>query len=145
MIQNLTPHPRRLAYWSVQAGAGRAAVDKADACGRAARHVPGSASPYRSTASEVMSRRSLPRARSVRRPPVRDPTSPTTDLDAIALRIYQIAATAGILAVVAGRMDEDGPALSHALYLIEETLLEVEERVERLRQGPPGRHPTAPS
>ena len=49
------------------------------------------------------------------------------DPEAIALRIHQIAATAGVLA--AGQE----PPLSHALYLIEETLLDVEERVEELR------------
>ena len=49
------------------------------------------------------------------------------DPEAIALRIHQIAATAGALA--AGLE----PPLSHALYLIEETLLDVEERVEELR------------
>ena len=55
------------------------------------------------------------------------------DPDAIALRIHQIAATAGTLAEVAARLDERGESLSHALYLIEETLLDVEQRVERLR------------
>ena len=56
------------------------------------------------------------------------------DPEAIALRIHQIAATAGTLAEVAARLDERGESMSHALYLIEETLLEVESRVERLRR-----------
>ena len=57
------------------------------------------------------------------------------DPEAIALRIHQIAATAGVLAVAAARLDDHGGSLSHALYLIEETLLEVEQRVERLRSS----------
>ena len=57
----------------------------------------------------------------------RPPADPRHDPEAIALRIHQIAATAGVLA--AGLE----PPLSHALYLIEETLLDVEERVEELR------------
>jgi hypothetical protein len=48
--------------------------------------------------------------------------------EAIALRIHQIAATAGVIAE-----GEEEP-LSHALYLIEESLLDVKERVEQLRQ-----------
>jgi hypothetical protein len=56
------------------------------------------------------------------------------DPEAIALRIHQIAATAGALAVAAAPLNDHGPSLSHALYLIEETLLEVERRVERLRR-----------
>jgi hypothetical protein len=64
-------------------------------------------------------------------PPARDPT---TDPEAIALRIHQIAATAGALAEAAAALDPDGEQLSHALYLIEETLLEVEARVEGLRR-----------
>jgi hypothetical protein len=71
-----------------------------------------------------------------RRRPSR-PTSaqdPTTDPEAIALRIHQIAATAGALAVAAVTLNDHGASLSHALYLIEETLLEVEQRVERLRR-----------
>lgn len=63
------------------------------------------------------------------------PAPPAEDPEAIALRIHQIASTAGALAVVASRLDDDGPSLSHALYLIEETLLEVEARIERLRPG----------
>ena len=55
------------------------------------------------------------------------------DPDAIALRIHQIASTAGVLALAARRLDDDGPALSQALRLIEECLLDVEERVEELR------------
>jgi hypothetical protein len=58
------------------------------------------------------------------------------DPEAIALRIHQVAATAGVLAQVAERLDDHGQPLSHALYLIEETLLEVEERIERLRRMP---------
>jgi hypothetical protein len=65
-----------------------------------------------------------------RRPAGRDPTDP----EAIALRVRQIAATAGVLAVAAGRVEDDGESLSHALFLIEETLWEVEARVERLRR-----------
>ena len=56
--------------------------------------------------------------------------------ETIALRIHQIAATAGVLAEAAVRLDDRGQSLSHALYLIEETLLEVEERVEQLRRQP---------
>jgi hypothetical protein len=48
------------------------------------------------------------------------------DLEAIVLRIHQIALTAGLLA--AGQE----PPVSHALYLVEESLLEVEARLERL-------------
>jgi hypothetical protein len=59
------------------------------------------------------------------------------DPEAIALRIHQIAATAGALAEVAAQLDDHGQPLSHALNLIEQTLLEVEERVERLRPIPP--------
>jgi hypothetical protein len=58
------------------------------------------------------------------------------DPEAIALRIHQIAATAGVLAEDAARLDDHGPPLSHALNLIEQTLLEVEERVEHLRSIP---------
>ena len=68
-----------------------------------------------------MSRKSLAR-----------PSARRHDPDAIALRIHQIAATAGVLASAARRLDDDGPSLSHALYLIEECLLDVEERVEEL-------------
>lgn len=50
------------------------------------------------------------------------------DLEAIALRIRQISALAGVLA--AGQEDP----LSHALHLIEESLLEAEGRLERLYQ-----------
>jgi hypothetical protein len=58
---------------------------------------------------------------------------PATDPEAIALRIHQIAATARVLAEVAVRLDDHGQSLSHALYLIEECLLDVQERVEELR------------
>jgi hypothetical protein len=47
--------------------------------------------------------------------------------EAIALRIHQIAAVAGVLAE-----GQDAP-LSHALHLISESLLDVGERVDRLR------------
>ena len=51
-------------------------------------------------------------------------------VEAISLRIHQIAAVAGVIAE-----HQDAP-LSHALYLIEETLLEVEKRVDLLlRRG----------
>ena len=79
-----------------------------------------------------MSRR-RPARRPSAPPPARDPT---TDPEAIALRIHQIAATAGVLAQAAAAPDPDGGQLSHALYLIEETLLEVEQGVERLRRVP---------
>ena len=70
-----------------------------------------------------MSKKSLARR-------VTDPRFAAQDVvDAIALRIHQIAAMAG---VIAEHQDE---ALSHALYLIEECLLEVEDRVEALRSG----------
>jgi hypothetical protein len=70
-----------------------------------------------------------------RRTLARRPWDPTTDPEAIALRIHQIAATAGALAVAAAPLNDHGPSLSHALYLIEENLLEVEQRVERLRRA----------
>jgi len=64
-----------------------------------------------------------------RRPVPSAPTpAPTTDPEAIALRIHQIAATAGALAEVAAPLNDHGASLSHALYLIEETLLDVEGR-----------------
>ena len=56
--------------------------------------------------------------------------------EAIALRLHQIPATAGMLAEVAVRLDKHGESLSHGQYLIDETLLEVEQRVERLRRVP---------
>ena len=68
--------------------------------------------------------------RSVPRPPVVDPRH---DPETIALRIHQIAATAGVLAEAAALAESQGEPLSHALYLIEECLLEVEDRVEALR------------
>jgi hypothetical protein len=61
------------------------------------------------------------------------PAKRSDDPEAIALRIHQIAATAGALAVAAAPLNDHGPSLSHALYLIEENLLEVERHVERLR------------
>jgi hypothetical protein len=73
-----------------------------------------------------MSKRSLPR-----RPPAPCPTpDPATDPEAIALRVHQIAATAGVLA------EGQEPPLSHAIYLLEASLLEIEQRVERLRRVP---------
>ena len=68
-----------------------------------------------------MSKRSLPR-----RPPT-PCLAPAEDAEAIALRIRQIASAAGIIA------DTQEERLSHAIYLIEECLLEIEQRVERLR------------
>jgi hypothetical protein len=68
-----------------------------------------------------MSRRSVPRSPAARCRPDPDP-------EAIALLVHQIAATAGVMAA-----GQEAP-LSHALYLIEASLLEVEERVERLRR-----------
>jgi hypothetical protein len=63
------------------------------------------------------------------------------DIDAISLRVHQIAATAGALAVAAVGLEEHGESLSDALYLIEECLLDVETRMEGLRRGagPDGR------
>jgi len=52
------------------------------------------------------------------------------DLDAIALRVHQIAAMVGMLAEGQERGSE---AMSHTLYLIEECLLDVEARVEGLQ------------
>ena len=71
-----------------------------------------------------MSRRSVPRRPSAPCP------APAEDVEAIALRVHQIAATAGVIAA------EQAEPLSHALYLIEESLLDVERRVERLRRVP---------
>ena len=72
-----------------------------------------------------MSKRRLPRARSAPCS-ARGPTlDSATDPEAIALRIHQIAATAAVLAEAAALPDSHGEQLSHALYLIEETLLEV--------------------
>ncbi len=51
------------------------------------------------------------------------------DLDAIALRVHQLAAIVGMLA--RGQERECAP-LSHALYLVEACLLDVETRVEAL-------------
>jgi len=56
------------------------------------------------------------------------------DPEAIALRIHQIAATAAVLAEAAALPDPHGEQLSHALYLIEASLLDVEGRVELLRR-----------
>ena len=68
----------------------------------------------------MMSRRSVPRP-----PSARPLTRP--DPEAIALRIHQLAAVAGVLA------EGQAPPLSHALHLIEECLLDVEARMEALR------------
>ena len=67
----------------------------------------------------------------------RPPADPRHDPETIALRIHQIAATACVLGVAAARLDDHGEPLSHALYLIEECLLDVEERVEGLRRTSP--------
>ena len=55
------------------------------------------------------------------------------DLDTIALRVHQIAATSRVLAEAARLPDSDGEALSHALYLLADCLVEVEARIEELR------------
>jgi hypothetical protein len=62
------------------------------------------------------------------------------DLDTIALRVHQVAATAAVLAEAARLPDSDGEALSHALYLLSDCLVSVEARIEGLRQeaGPNG-------
>ena len=75
-----------------------------------------------------MSKRRVPRHWSVPRSTVYDP-----EPEAIALRVHQIAATAGVLAEAAFGLDDYGESLSHGLHLIEETLLEVEKRIDRLR------------
>lgn len=72
-----------------------------------------------------------PARRSSAPTPARDTT---TDPEAIAMRIHRIAAAAGALAVVSAPLNDHGPSLSHALFLIEENLLEIEQRVERLRR-----------
>jgi hypothetical protein len=60
----------------------------------------------------------------------REPTERVRDaLEGIALRIHQISAAAGVMAA------SQAEPLSHALFLIEESLLEVEERVNRLWEG----------
>ena len=56
------------------------------------------------------------------------------DLDALALRVRQLAAMVGMLA--RGQERECEP-LSHALYLVEADLLDVEARVEALRRTVP--------
>ena len=66
------------------------------------------------------------------KPSVPPPADPRHDPEAIALRVRQIAATAAVLAEAAVS-EVDGEALSHALYLVEACLLDVEERVEELR------------
>ena len=54
------------------------------------------------------------------------------DPEALALRLHQIAAVVGMLA----RGQEQNPdPLSHALYLVEADLLDVEGRVESLRES----------
>jgi len=76
------------------------------------------------------------RRRAIRRPPVSRPAAHDPEPEAIAERVHQIAATAGVLAEAAFRLDDHGVPLSHALYLLEETLLEVERRIDRLRPLP---------
>ena len=71
-----------------------------------------------------------------RRPPAPRPAAYDPEPEAIALRVHQIAATAGVLAEAAFRLDDHGEPLSHALYLIEGMLLNVEERLDRLRSVP---------
>lgn len=67
------------------------------------------------------------RRRKTRQPP-RTPASRAShsEHEAIALRIRQIASAACVIA------EAQAEPLSHALYLIEESLLEVEARVLRL-------------
>jgi hypothetical protein len=55
------------------------------------------------------------------------------DLDTLALRVHQVAATATVLAEAARLPDPDGEALSHALYLLADCLADVEARIEALR------------
>ena len=69
----------------------------------------------------MMSKRSVARRASA---PCR---APADDPEAIALKIRQIASVAGIIA------ESQEERLSHAIYLIEASLLEIEQRVERLR------------
>ena len=52
------------------------------------------------------------------------------DPEALALRIHQIAAVVGMLA---RGQEQNADPLSHALYLVEADLLDVETRVEGLR------------
>ena len=61
------------------------------------------------------------------------PSDPALDPEAIALRVHQIAATAAVLAEAAALPYSHGEQLSHALYLLEASLLDVEQRLERLR------------
>jgi len=78
----------------------------------------------------------MSRRKVARRPSASLPgRDPTTDPETIALRIHQIAAAAGVLAVAAAPLNKHGESLSHALYLIEESLLDVERRVVRLRRS----------
>jgi hypothetical protein len=51
------------------------------------------------------------------------------EAEAIALRLHQIAAAAGVIA------EGQDPPLSHAIYLLEALLLDVEQRLEKLRGG----------
>lgn len=73
-----------------------------------------------------MSKRSV-----ARRPtaPSAQPLAAQDAVEAIALRVHQIASVAG---VIAERLTDE--PLSHVLYLIEECLLDVETRVEGLRR-----------
>ena len=59
------------------------------------------------------------------------------DPEAIALRIHQIAAVVGMLA---RGQEQNADPLSHALYLVEADLLDVETRLESLRK-PSGETP----
>jgi hypothetical protein len=52
---------------------------------------------------------------------------PTDESEAIALRVHQLAAAAGVMA------ESQEPPLSHAIYLLEASLLDVEQRLEGLR------------
>jgi hypothetical protein len=70
----------------------------------------------------MSSRRVPPRRQSDPRP------IPTDETEAIALRVHQIAAAASVIA------EGQEPPLSHAIYLLEASLLDVEERVEGLRR-----------
>ena len=73
-----------------------------------------------------MSKKSVARRQSA---PSAQPFAAQDVVEVIALRIHQIASTAG---VIAERLDDE--ALGHVLYFIEETLLDVEARVEALRR-----------
>ena len=94
------------------------------------KHAGAVAHHHRRVRETMMSKGRLPRRR---RAPSAPPGPSAEELaardviEAIGLRIHQIAATAG---VIAERL-EDEP-LSHVRYLIEECLLDVETRVKQL-------------